>query len=137
MAVKVLIIEDDNFWLKTFKLMIGNKVDSLFTFTEATTLDAALLLLKGQQYSLVLLDLFLPDSEPEATLKVFSAYADIVPIVVLTCLDDEKFIIDSFKHGVEDYILKDQYDLKTFTHVCLRAIQRFTGRQTADLSKNI
>ena len=46
---------------------------------------------------------------PETQVKVY-AQAPEVPIIVLSCLDDEKLAIEAVSEGAQDYLVKDRVD---------------------------
>lgn len=54
----------------------------------------------------VLLDLFLPDSDASGTLNTMLELAPDVPVVVLTSLDDLEFAAHAVHEGAQDYLVK-------------------------------
>jgi len=59
---------------------------------------------------LILLDLNLPDSEGLDTVRKMLEKAGKIPIVVLTVTHDKKQAIEAVKMGVQDYLIKGDFD---------------------------
>ena len=137
MATKVLFVEDDANWVKIFNMLVGNSTANLFNYVYVESVAAALDALKKDTYELILLDLMLPDSGPTNTIESFSSVAKFTPVVIITTLDDEKLILTAFQNQIQDYLIKDQYDLKTFLHVCRRSVQRLIGRRSSEVQQGI
>lgn len=129
-VTKVLIVEDDQNWLDIFFALVGDETKDLFEYVHVKDLATALSTAKKDSFGLILLDLMLPDSEAVNTIKTTTSQIQFVPIIVITTLDDEKLIQSAFNAGVDDYLIKDQYEIKGFIHVCRQSIRRFLGRMT-------
>lgn len=43
----------------------------------------------------------------------------------------------AFKNGVEDYLVKDQYDHKIFVHAVRQAIRRFDAKLSIDFDDSV
>ncbi len=134
---KVLIVEDDPNWLDIFYTLVGNDTKDLFEYTHAGDLRTALSAVKEGSFGLILLDLMLPDSEALGTIQAMTTQANCTPIVIITTLDDDKLIHNAFYEGVDDYLIKDQYDIKIFIHVCRQAIKRFFARMAQRMDENV
>ncbi|MDD9951782.1 MAG: ATP-binding protein [Zetaproteobacteria bacterium] len=63
--------------------------------------------LQNNQYSLILLDLSLPDCEAGKTLLNFQQIC-YTPIIVLTSLDDQELALNSIQMGAEDFYYKSE-----------------------------
>jgi CheY-like chemotaxis protein len=89
-----------------------------------TTLAAALERLSKDAYTVVLLDLGLPDSHGIATaIRVIETYPT-VPVVVFTGLEDERVGIAAIQEGAQDYIVKNQVTVHALRRAIEYAIQR-------------
>lgn len=134
----VLVVEDDSNWLRIFQTIITERTAELFEYTYVTDLKSALSAIRTNQFGLIVLDLMLPDSHAMDTIKnVSEEVKNKIPIVIITTLDDEKLMANAFQHGIEDYMVKDQYDLETFVHVCRQAISRFFGKWSNSLQQDL
>jgi serine phosphatase RsbU (regulator of sigma subunit) len=61
-----------------------------------------------EQFNVVLLDLYLPDSTGLETFFTFYAHAGEVPVVVLSGYNDERIAIKAVQSGAQDYLVKGQ-----------------------------
>lgn len=138
MKTKVLMVEDDPNWLKIFQTLVGSATDELFDYVHVADLASAVQALRSTTFGLIFLDLMLPDSQGGNTIDVVRNEARDVPVIVITTLDDERLIQDAFKMGVDDYLVKDQYNSDVLVHVSRRALQKaMSKRQTGDMHEDM
>ncbi len=100
---KILIVEDDvdnAVYIKEF-LEECSFVVEVFT----TTTDA-IFHLKFDQYSLILLDLNLPDFEGFELLKFLNDLNYSIPVIVLSAYSEVEMKLKAFKYGAKDYVVK-------------------------------
>jgi signal transduction histidine kinase len=64
--------------------------------------------LEGNAYSVILLDLSLPDSHGISTFRAVRDIAPEIPIVVLSGLDDEYLARNAVAEGAQDYLMKGE-----------------------------
>ncbi len=123
--IHILLVEDDLAWEKYFREAVAQSLDNTFRFSFAGDLKTAMeKLAEDKSIQLVMLDLMLPDSEALNTLKVMAEKTKFLPIIVLSTLADEKIIHMAMQFGMQDYLVKDEYDDKLFLHVAKAAIRR-------------
>lgn len=136
--MKLLVVEDD-------ALLLGGLVQALTT--EGYAVDAAsnaaeaCALLQSGQYSLIVLDLGLPDRDGRQLLRQWRKEAIDLPVLILTARDALEDRVDGLDAGADDYLVKP------FALVELKArvralIRRYQGRsdnllQQGDLSLNL
>ena len=99
---RILIIDDDtniNNLLKEALEKAGYECSQAFSGTEAR------LIMKMEDYDLVLLDLMLPGIPGEKVLEEIRGKGD-TPVIVLTARDRLDDKIDLLKSGADDYITK-------------------------------
>ena len=97
----------------------------------AGRLATAVRRLEGEEIDIVLLDLFLPDSQGAATLEQLIRQAgSAVPVVVVTALGDPATIDKALSLGAADVLTKDTMDRELMVHTITRALQR-QGTQAA------
>lgn len=116
---KILIVEDD--------IHINNMLCELLRLNNYTPHAAfsgteAILLLSGEQFSLILLDLMLPGktgAEVLEEIRIKSA----VPVIALTAVSDKESVVALLKAGANDYITKpfDNSELLARIEVQLRS----------------
>jgi signal transduction histidine kinase/DNA-binding response OmpR family regulator len=87
-------------------------------------LSQALEQLEQSPVDAILLDLALPDSEGLATLERANAFADYLPIIVLTGLEDEAVAIEAVRKGAQDYLLKGQTGARQLVQMIYHAVER-------------
>jgi sigma-B regulation protein RsbU (phosphoserine phosphatase) len=87
------------------------------------------------QPAMVLLDLNLPDSHGAETYRKVLEQAPGVPIVVLSGLDDEELAASAVHQGVQDYLVKGNFDSKQLARAMRYAIERQALLTTLDMSR--
>jgi PAS domain S-box-containing protein len=129
---KILIVEDNPGDLFLVKEFLKRTSLPAFEIFHASTLASAITLLKGDVFKLVLLDLFLPDSEGISTFETIYPLSASAPVIVLTGLVDEKITSDALKKGAQDYLVKGEYDKKLLEKTIRYAVER---KQNQELLK--
>lgn len=122
--IRALIIEDNPLWLKYMFEMLGDKANECFEFKVTDTLQEGLRIAKDENIQLIFLDLILPDSQGVDTIRTTLAAANLIPIVVITALADVQIKDEAMLLGVQDFLIKDEYDEKVFFHTSLQAVRR-------------
>jgi two-component sensor histidine kinase len=123
--IKVLFIEDDEAYAYLIK-SIFKKTNFLdFDLLQAKSLNEAFNVLSSQvKIDVILLDLMLPDGDGLDSLARMLAIAGTVPIIVLSCVDDEELALKAVKQGAQDYLVKGQADISTVKRSIRYAIER-------------
>jgi signal transduction histidine kinase len=123
-AIRVLLVESDSTFARALRdnlsALTGCRID-LFT---SQTLQNALALLQQGAFDAVLLNLFLSDSKGINTVARVQTEAPNLPIVILTCHDNEALALEAVRHGAQDYLVKAKVDGKTVSRVIRYAIER-------------
>src|SRR5881394_4100905 len=123
-SIKVLLVEDN---LGDARLLYEGMEEALpgqFQMTHVRRLSETLEALWENTYSVVLLDLGLPDSHGLETLVLVRAQSPDVPIVVLTGFQDDELGDLALKAGAQDYLVKGQVDSKGLARSMRYAIAR-------------
>jgi len=107
-AIKLLLIEDTKRDALIIKEMLEGIQSLRFKFQWVTTLAKGLDYLRNQDFTLVLLDLMLPDSEGISTVKNVMHQKMEIPVIILTSKDDKEFASETVRMGVQDYLNKDE-----------------------------
>lgn len=122
--VKVLLIEDN----PDHVLLIKEKCNAITRGTidlcEANCIKKGLAIIADKQIEIVLLDLCLPDSKGIETVMHFKDYLEKIPFIILTSLDDEIIELDTIKEGIQDYLVKGEFDHKLLWRSINYAIER-------------
>lgn len=136
--MKLLIVEDDD-------LLLSGLVQALtsegYAVDSATQGVEACILLNSGQYSLIVLDLGLPDRDGNDLLRQWRREHIDLPVLILTARDTLEDRVEGLDAGADDYLIKP------FAFVELKArvralIRRYQGRsdnllQHGDISLNL
>src|SRR5450432_3526329 len=105
----VLIIEDnpgDQVLLEENLKKTGLLIDQV---TIANTIAKAMCLLETHFFSIIFLDLFLPDSSGLETLtQLVKLYAK-TPIIISSGLSDTQVAVKAISMGAQDFLIKGEY----------------------------
>jgi DNA-binding response OmpR family regulator len=126
-AKRILLIEDNpgDVDLIRLRLVEGSSMGELsYEVSCADRLSTGLAALAKEQPAVILLDLYLPDSNGAETFRNVLDHAPGVPLVVLTGRDDEELIINAVQHGAQDYLVKGAFDGKQLGRSLRCAIER-------------
>ncbi|HEV7220940.1 MAG TPA: response regulator [Terriglobales bacterium] len=98
-------------------------------------LSSGLQSLSEKTPAVVLLDLNLPDSHGADTYRRVLKSAPTVPIVVLSGLEDELLATKAVHQGVQDYLVKGNFDSKQLARAIRYAIERQALLISLDMSR--
>jgi two-component system cell cycle sensor histidine kinase/response regulator CckA len=127
--VQVLLIEDNIIDARFVSADFQMRGDSQFRLHTAPRVDDAAEILKTQHVDVILLDLFLKETQGLETVSAVRAIAPDTPVVVLTSLNDEELALQALKHGAQDYLIKGTVD----HHLMFRAIRYSIERKQGEL----
>jgi signal transduction histidine kinase/DNA-binding response OmpR family regulator len=127
---KVLLVEDNPGDARLLRELLLEPHGSPFEVVHVTRLSEALRRLGSDSFSIILLDLSLPDSQGLDTISRLRSHADNVPVVVLTGLDNEEIAVQSVEQGAQDYLVKGQVDGHLLARSLRYAVQRHRAEQT-------
>src|SRR5512137_2105264 len=99
---KVLLIDDDIEDVFEVKRMLADD----FSIDVINHLASVFEQLK-QGYSVVIMDLNLPDSQGYDTFEAVEKVSGEVPVIVLTSNSDRKLALRAMRHGAQDYLFKE------------------------------
>lgn len=126
--IRVLIVEDDPEFATMLRVILTEAHVGQFDPAIVRSLEEAVTQLKKSEFDILLLDLFLPDSEGHNTfLKILDQIPD-TPIVVVTGLDDRAVAIQCVREGAQDYLVKRDLDVNQLVRSLLYAIERHRTR---------
>jgi PAS domain S-box-containing protein len=122
--IKILLVEDN----PGDAYLIGEQLEEFANFTykliNVETLNEALNVLKEQNFDVILLDLGLPDSDGINTfLRVYNKNP-LVPIIILTGLNDETIGSYAVKKGAQDFLVKGQIEGRLLQSTIQYSIER-------------
>lgn len=103
MSIKILTVEDDEFLRDGLCEILEGKG---YDVQSASTYNEAAALLKTESFSLVILDVMLPDGNGLDLCTSIRNSGNNVPILFLTACDDEIQIVRGLDSGADDYVTK-------------------------------
>jgi signal transduction histidine kinase len=133
MAVKVLLVEDNAGDALLLREMFRKEKLGSFALVHVVRLAEALSHLEKNKVDIVLLDLGLPDGHGLDTLRRTLAVAPVVPVIVLTGLEDEVLAAQAMKEGALDYLIKGQIENRALPRVLRHAIERHRMQSETEL----
>lgn len=122
--MRILLVEDNRGDARLLKEYLKEAGLSDCIIHHHTRLDEAVRALALEPSDVALLDLGLPDSSGLATLQRFNQSGTLLPVVVLTGLDDEELALEALSLGAQDYIVKGQIDPPVLARTLRYAIAR-------------
>jgi serine phosphatase RsbU (regulator of sigma subunit) len=122
--IRVLLVEDNPGDARLIHWMLREAGEIRFELAEADRLAAALASLEAEDFSVVLLDLSLPDSHGLETFRAVHWAFPLVPIVVLTGLADETVGTQAVQEGAQDYLVKGHVLDRHLVHALRYAVGR-------------
>lgn len=127
MEYKILLIEDDDssaLLIKEFLEEYDFKVDV------SNTVTTAISNIKFEKYSLILLDINLPDFNGFEVLKYLNKNKINLPVIVISAYSDKNSKLQAFKLGANDYMVKpiDPEELEARIWVQLKNVSTFVEK---------
>jgi CheY-like chemotaxis protein len=128
--LKILLVEDNKSDAMVIQEMIyetsRDSVDNVqYEIVRKEFLRDAIDYLAGNKVNVILLDLSLPDSISQETVRKMLEREKNTPVIVLTGLDDETTAIQALQNGAQDYVNKNQADSLLLVRSIKYAIERF------------
>jgi signal transduction histidine kinase len=120
----LLIIEDNPGDARLLREMLRENGACLAELIIAQTMAEAAERLGKHSVDIILLDLGLPDAEGLAAIRRARTAAPSVPLVVLTCMDDEALAAQSLQEGAQDYLIKGQIESRGLLRALRYAAER-------------
>ncbi len=122
--IRVLLIEDNPGDAKLVSMMLAQAKGAAFQLETRDRLSAGLERLAQGGLDAVLLDLSLPDSHGFETFDRVHAAVPLLPIVLLSSLDDETIALRAVELGAQDYLIKGRVDDHSLSRALRFAVQR-------------
>lgn len=123
-SIHVLLIEDNPGDARLLQELLKEVYSVQFQLTQADNFCQGLEQLGETSPDVVLLDLFLPDSEGLETFVALRQRSPETPIVVITGLNDETLADRAMQEGAQDYLVKGQVTSDLLARSIRYAIER-------------
>lgn len=121
---KVLVVEDDLDDARALQRELLRSGAREFGLTHVTSLAEARRACGSGPFDLVLLDLFLPDSQGLETVSAMQQIAGGAATVVLTGVADRDVAIAAVRQGAQDYLIKGTTDAASVVRAMYYALER-------------
>ncbi len=125
--IHVLCIEDDEADFLVIDRILSRSIredqTEKYETSRATSLFNGLSFLTDTPVDLILLDLTLPDCTNLEGLQTIHDKFPLIPIIMLTGLNDEDIAVDALYHGAQDYLVKGE-SINTLPRAIRYAIER-------------
>jgi signal transduction histidine kinase len=128
-CVRILLIEDNPGDARLTQELLVESGGRDFVMTHVATLRDGMARLAGEEVDIVLLDLSLSDAQGLETVTRLHAKFPLMPLIVLSGLDDEATAVEALQNGAQDYLVKGQGD----GYLTRRAIRYAIERKRAHL----
>src|SRR5438105_14320474 len=130
---KILLVDDEPGMLRYIKTLL--EVDDHFVETASTGEEALDRVQKGLIPDLVLLDLLMPGIDGLETLEALRKVQPTAKVVMLSCVNDTKNVVQAIRLGATDYITKpfQKAKLDAVIDQCLGTNQENYAGEVEDL----
>ncbi len=130
---KILLVDDEPGMLRYIRTLL--EVDDHTVQTASTGEEALELVQKGLQPNLVLLDLLMPGIDGLETLEGLRKLQPNMRVVMLSCVNDTKKLVQAIRLGATDYITKpfQKAELDAVIDQCLGTNQENYAGEVEDL----
>ncbi|HKW19429.1 MAG TPA: sigma-54 dependent transcriptional regulator [Terriglobales bacterium] len=134
---KILLVDDEPGMQRYIKTLL--EVDDHQVETASTGEQALELMQKGLQPNLVLLDLLMPGIDGIETLEALRKLQPTVKVVMLSCVNETKKVVQAMRLGAVDYITKpfQKAELDAVIDQCLGTNQQNYTGEVEDLGEEI
>lgn len=122
--VKILVVEDNPGDLKLVERFLKRPPLSATHVVSAARLSEAKKLLEQEPFSVVILDLTLPDASGLTAVVAVREITTATPIIVLSGAEDETLALSAMKAGVQDYLVKGWTDSRIIARSVRYALER-------------
>lgn len=129
-GIRILIVEDDLVDRRLLERLLSESSLDVSFQQAAGDLKTAAQLLRTEKFDIVLSDLGLPDSSGFDAINELHQAAPDSPLIVLSGLDDEATSLIAVQRGVQDYLIKGQYDSQVLIRAIRYAIERKKTERT-------
>jgi diguanylate cyclase (GGDEF)-like protein/PAS domain S-box-containing protein len=133
--IKVLLIEGNPADADYIRGILSGKNSPPFEIEFTRSLHDGLECLTQGRFDIILLNLFLPDSQGIETLTKIHNQAPVVPIVILTDSGHEPVALEAAGKGAEEYLIKGQVDAQKLLRVTRYVIERKRAEQLLQASE--
>jgi PAS domain S-box-containing protein len=122
--IRVMMIDDSAGDVFLIHEILLNSLDAHFEMESHSTLIEGMKRLAEERFDIVLLDLTLPDSRGIATFHKLSGRYPLLPIIVMSGVDDHDAVQTIIESGAQDYLVKGEISSKLLKRCILNGLAR-------------
>ncbi len=122
--ISILIVEDNEIDHKVLEAMLSEAPPLISRLKTVSSLASAIKSLSSDQFDVVVLDLNLPDSRGQDTLKQLNKMYPDVAIVVNTGAYEDELGVKTLGFGAQDFLVKGKYSTYILNKTLRYAIER-------------
>ncbi|MFW6303610.1 MAG: ATP-binding protein [Candidatus Sumerlaeota bacterium] len=122
--IRILLVEDNPVDAELVKTVLSTVGQGIVLGNHVQSLRESLDALSQEDFDLVMMDLSLPDSDPEKTVETMLEQAPDMPVVVLTGRSDEELALRAMAGGAQDYLVKGEVGSKGIIRSIRYAVER-------------
>jgi len=122
--IRVLLIEDNPDDARLLREMLKLTPSMSCKITEIDCIKDALILVRDEEFDIVLTDLFLPDAVGFDSVKQILAVNNTMPVIVLSGSDNHDLALEVMTLGAQDYLVKGQGDGNLIARAIRYSIER-------------
>lgn len=123
-ALSVLHVEDNPGDARLMEEMLRSETEGELKLRTVNKLANASAVVAAGSVDVILLDLFLPDSQGTATLTTTLGFAPNIPVVVVTGLENPELAVEAIKLGAQDCLFKGDLTASLVQRVLRHAFER-------------
>jgi len=127
---RVLLIEDSQSDADLIEIYLQQVTSAEYAVSRCESLaELRATVATDRKFDVVLADLSLPDSYGIETCQRVQAELPLLPIIVLTGLDDETVAFEALQSGAQDYLVKGRIDGQLLSRAIRYSIERQKARE--------
>lgn len=130
---QLLLVEDNPGDATIVSHLLKTQMQFPCELTHVTRLSDAVSMMERQNFSTVLIDLGLPDSDGIDSLRGLLKHSGKTPVVVLTGYGDETLAVRAVGEGAHEFLSKDDLDVNRLSRAILFAEER--TKRSADATQ--
>jgi len=136
-AANILLVDDEPGMLRYIRTLL--EVDEYKVETASSGEEAVERVQKGLQPDLVLLDVLMPGIDGLQTLEQLRQLQPSVKVVMLSCVNDTRKVVQAMRLGAHDYLTKpfQKAELDVVIDQCLGATQQTYAGEVEELCDDV
>lgn len=126
-TAKCLLIEDSPSQAHMLRAVLGSIPDSQFDLTHFKRFETGFNAIGSEKFDFLLLDLNLPDSSPDETVRGISLFPSDLPVIVLTGTGDahdDELELSALNHGADEFLRKEDLGSSILSRCIAHAVER-------------